>query len=415
MTDYKKRLGTAIATVAILAQSYSGLAFAGTTININGNAADSDNDAVINNTQTTNISQNNTANFTNYVDADADTGDNDANKNNGGDVSIETGDASVNVSVSNSANQNWAEVDCCNQGDTEVKIAGNGFDSNNTVNLDVDNKVKVDQDNDADFHNYIKDIDAETGNNDANKNNGGDVTIETGDASVTVAVSNWANANSARVGSGDGDGSSLSLKILDNAADSDNDIVVDVYSKTKVYQDNYADFYNKVDADADTGDNDANKNNGGNVSIDTGDAEVDVTVDNLANFNWADVNCGCVFGDGGLEVLVEGNGFDSNNTVNGDFDSIQKIDQDNDADFDNKVKNTDADTGNNDANKNNSGGNGDPSIETGDADVDVNVSNSANVNGVGGDGPDWEWPEWNWGGLNISLSFDLGDLLDALL
>ena len=52
-TDYKKRLGTAIATVAILAQSYSGLAFAGTTININGNAADSDNDAVINNTQTT--------------------------------------------------------------------------------------------------------------------------------------------------------------------------------------------------------------------------------------------------------------------------------------------------------------------------------------------------------------------------
>src|SRR3989338_5893675 len=109
MTDYKKRLGTAIATVAILANAAMP-AFAGTTITIDGNASDSDNDVTVNNTQSTNVSQNNTANFTNYIDADADTGDNDANKNNGGDVSIETGDASVNVSVSNSANQNWAEV-----------------------------------------------------------------------------------------------------------------------------------------------------------------------------------------------------------------------------------------------------------------------------------------------------------------
>ena len=407
----KRRILTAVATVAIFANGLAPLAFAGTTITISGNAADSDNDVVVNNTQNTSVNQTNDADFDNNIDGDANTGGNDANQNNGGDVNVQTGDASVNVTVENSANQNWASIDCCTQGDTELKIGGNAADSNNTINLDVDNKVDVDQDNDAWFDNDVKYLDAKTGDNDANQNNGGDVNIQTGDASVTVAVSNWANANSARIGS-NGDGSSLSLKILNNAADSDNDILVDLNSTTDVDQDNYADFDNNIDGDANTGGNDANQNNGGDVLIDTGDASVDVSVDNMANFNWADLNCGCLFGEGGLEVLVEGNGYNSDNNVNGDFDSDQDADQDNDAWFDNDVKYLDAKTGDNDANQNNSGGNGDPSVETGDADVNVDVSNSANTNGIGGDEP--EWPEWNWGGLNISISFDLGDLLDAL-
>jgi len=407
----KRRILTAVATVAIFANGLAPLAFAGTTITISGNAADSDNDVVVNNTQNTSVNQTNDAHFDNDIDGDANTGGNDANQNNGGDVNVQTGDASVNVTVENSANQNWANVDCCTQGDTELKIGGNAADSNNTINLDVDNKVDVDQDNDAWFDNDIKYLDAKTGYNDANQNNGGDVNVQTGDASVTVGVSNWANANSARIGS-NGDGSSLSLKILNNAADSDNDILVDLNSTTDVDQDNWADFDNDIDGDAKTGGNDANQNNGGNVLIDTGDASVDVNVDNMANFNWADLNCGCLFGEGGLEVLVEGNAYNSDNNVNGDFDSDQDADQDNDAWFDNDVKNSDAETGDNYANQNNSGGNGDPSVETGDADVDVDVSNEANLNGIGGDEP--EWPEWNWGGLSISLSFDLGDLLAAL-
>ena len=318
----KRRILTAVATVAIFANGLAPLAFAGTTITISGNAADSDNDVVVNNTQNTSVNQTNDAHFDNDIDGDANTGGNDANQNNGGDVNVQTGDASV-----------------------------------------------------------------------------------------TVGVSNWANANSARIGS-NGDGSSLSLKILNNAADSDNDILVDLNSTTDVDQDNWADFDNDIDGDAKTGGNDANQNNGGNVLIDTGDASVDVNVDNMANFNWADLNCGCLFGEGGLEVLVEGNAYNSDNNVNGDFDSDQDADQDNDAWFDNDVKNSDAETGDNYANQNNSGGNGDPSVETGDADVDVDVSNEANLNGIGGDEP--EWPEWNWGGLSISLSFDLGDLLAAL-
>ncbi len=409
MTNYKKRLGTAIATVAILANAYTP-AFAGTTITITGNGADSDNDAVVNNSQNTTVNQTNSANFTNNVSGSANTGDNDANKNNGGTVTVKTGDASVNNTVSNAANQNWANVSCCGQGNTEVKIGNNAADSNNTVNLYDKNTVKVNQDNDADFHNYVNGT-AKTGNNDANKNNGGDVTVKTGDAWVNNTVTNWANANSAKVGS-KGDGSDVSLKIVNNGAGSDNDIVVNKNSTVNVTQDNDADFYNKVKGKANTGDNNANQNNGGDVTVETGDASVNATVDNMANFNWADLNCGCLFGDGGLTVNIDKNAADSDNNVNGYFKSKQKANQDNDADFNNHVKNLNATTGNNDANENNPGGHGDPSIHTGDASVGADVNNTANLNGLGGNQP--EWPSWNWNGIHVSLDFNLSDLLAAL-
>ncbi len=411
--DLKRKLVTGIATGAILANALSPMAFAGTEITISGNGADSNNDAVVKVENDTNVTQSNYANFTNNIGGDANTGDNDANKNTGGDVSVKTGDATVNTTVNNSANQNWAEVDCCSNNNLEVKISGNGYNSDNTVNYNnagsQSNDINIDQHNKAYFDNNIY-SDAKTGNNDANKNTGGDVEIDTGDASVTVMVSNWANANSARVGNGS-DGKTLSLWILDNGADSDNDITVDLESDVDVHQGNKADFDNDVYADANTGDNDANKNTGGDVEITTGDATVDVTVDNMANFNWADLNCGCVLDD--LTVKVDGNGYNSDNTVNVDLESDQDADQHNKADFDNDVKKLDAETGNNDVNKNTGEGT-DPSVDTGDADVTVDVSNSANQNGLGGDGPDWDFPEWDFGGLSISLSFDLGDLLDAL-
>ena len=60
MTDYKKRLGTAIATVAILANAYSPLAaYAGTTITINGNGANSDNNVNLDLDSDLNVDQDN--------------------------------------------------------------------------------------------------------------------------------------------------------------------------------------------------------------------------------------------------------------------------------------------------------------------------------------------------------------------
>ena len=411
MTNYSKKFVTAIATVAVVANAFVPAAFASTTIQISGNGAESENGAVVNNTQTTSVSQSNTANFTNNVSGNATTGNNDANKNTGGAVTVKTGDASVNNTVANSANQNYANVSCnCNQGDTLVKVSGNGADSSNTANLNNVNNVNVGQGNNADFNNHVWGT-AQTGNNDANKNTGGNVSVETGDASVNNHVSNWANSNSAKVGGNGLGGNSMSLMIVGNGADSENGILVNDINSATVSQSNNADFDNYVGGKANSGDNDANKNTGGAVSIETGDASVDTSVDNMANFNWADLNCGCTF-DGGLTVKVDGNGYDSENTVNGNFISNQVAGQGNNADFNNHVKHLNAATGNNDADKNTGGVYDDPSIETGDASTGADVSNTANLNSLGGNMP--TMPSWNMGGVNLSINFNLSQLLAAL-
>jgi hypothetical protein len=412
MTNYTKKIGVLVTTVAIVANGIMpAAAFADTTITVTGNGADSYNGVKTEVKQETKVEQNNNANFTNNISGNANTGSNDANKNTGGDVNIKTGDASVDATVSNSANTNEAAIDCCaSNGNTEIKVAGNGADSENVVGYETKSENKIDQNNDADFDNNVKHLYAKTGNNDANKNTGGDVSVETGDASVKVAVTNWANANSARIGGAHDNGNDVSLIILENGADSDNSIKVEMESESEIDQDNEADFDNNIGGSANSGDNDADKNTGGEVMIETGDATVDVTVDNMANFNWADLNCGCTVGD--LTAKIAGNGYDSENAIEGEFESEQNVEQDNDADFNNNVKYLDAETGNNDSDKNTGYEGSDPSIETGDADVTVNAANSANMNSVGSEGP--EWPEMNVGGVHVSLDFDLGDLLDAL-
>src|SRR3989344_4134893 len=80
----------------------------------------------------------------------------------------------------------------------DIEVSGNGASSNNTVNYSQSNDVDIDQDNDADISNDI-DVDADTGNNEANKNTGGDVSIDTGDASSNVTVNNAVNSNQAEV------------------------------------------------------------------------------------------------------------------------------------------------------------------------------------------------------------------------
>jgi hypothetical protein len=55
---------------------------------------------------------------------------------------------------------------------------------------------------------------SDTGDNEANKNTGGDVAINTGDATTGVSIANTANANSAVVGGGHGAGS-VSMWILE--------------------------------------------------------------------------------------------------------------------------------------------------------------------------------------------------------
>ena len=280
----KRRLTTAIATGAVLLNALAPVTFATTTIELSGNGTQSDNDADVSVYQTTTVVQSNDADIDNYVDASADTGNNDANDNTGCDVSVETGDAETDVTVSNTANKNTASVDCCDSRDTDVLISGNGSNSDNTVGLLSESSNVVFQDNEADIKNKVY-ADSDTGDNDAEDNTGGDVKIETGDAKTNVSLSTTANANSAQIGGNGQDGGSVSLRILGNGTHSDNDIWLGLASETVISQSNEADVDNYVDADADTGNNDANDNTGGDVSIETGNAETDVTVPNTANKN----------------------------------------------------------------------------------------------------------------------------------
>jgi hypothetical protein len=507
MNKLQRKLVSAAAGAALMLNTLTP-AFAATTLQITGNGSDSESETVVGMTQTTTVSQSNTANVTNTIDANANTGNNSASDNTGGDVDVDTGDASVTTTVENTLNHNSAQVDRCDGcgfGDVDVEVSGNGTDSDNSVGLGVSNYTTVGQNNNAYVSNYVN-SDAKTGNNDADDNTGGDVSINTGDAETETIVSTTANSNHALVG-GNGDSGSVSALISGNGSDSDNDValglvsattmfqdnsaivyntvysdaktggndandntdgdveietgdasvMVDIanalnsnsahvmgenggsvsamitgngsdsdnemslglYAFTTLYQDNHAWVDNYVNADAKTGHNDADDNTGGSVSIDTGDADVDVNIETMANFNIADVECDCLFDS--VLAKIAGNGEDSDNTIAAELIDDLYVSQDNcgsefgwfwwdsGCSFNNSVY-ADGRTGKNDVDDNTGETNGDPSVDTGDADVMIDVMNSGNAN-VYGDEHDMELPFPTGSGINLNISFDLSDLL----
>jgi len=427
MNKLQKKIASSIAAVALLVNMAMPV-LAQTTIILTGNGSDSDNDAVVVVESTTTVVQTNIADITNDVDVDADTGDNSADDNTGGDVSIDTGDAEVAVGVVNTANTNTADIEGCCGSDAEVLISGNGSESDNDVVLGLESATAVFQTNDADVDNDV-DVDADTGDNSADDNTGGTVSIDTGDAEVAVLLSTAVNTNSARVG-GDSGGSSVSARILGNGSGSDNDIKLGLARSLVVNQVNLANLDNDVDVDADTGDNSADDNTGGDVSIDTGDAEVAVGIDNMANFNSADVDCGCLLD---VTAKIADNAAFSDNTIRATLTDSKDMWQTNDWHCRRKPKfgkfcgdwwpwlgrndcndvDVDADTGGNDVTDSTGEPGVDPAIETGNAEVEVLIENAGNANSVGTSSDSgFDWP----GGFdfNLNLSFSLSDLLLAL-
>lgn len=409
----KRAVTSAIATASLLFYAFATSAFAQTTsLEITGNGSDSDSDINLTTDRTVTVVQENDADIRNDVNASADTGNNDANDNTGGDVTLETGDATTNVEITNQANTNVADLGDCGTcaGDTNITISGNGSDSDNDVTLDQDNTVDVFQDNRARIRNDV-DADSDTGDNDANDNTGGDVSISTGNATTTVGITNHANANVANLGNGDDSEGSVDLRITGNGSDSDNSIDLDLDNSVTLVQENRADFRNDVDADADSGNNDANDNTNGDVAIETGDATTEVMVDNMANFNWANVDC-CLFD---ILAKISGNGSDSDNDIDADFtntlDVFQGGQRGNDARFRNDID-ADSDTGYNDAEDNTGAVENDPSVTTGNAESTTEVSNSANLNVFGqGAGDDFETPDFD---FDFDFDFDLSDLVSLL-
>jgi hypothetical protein len=404
MTNLQRKITTALATGAVLANALVPMTFANTTgstggstsLTISGNGSDSDSNIDVNRDNKTTVNQTNVADVRNNIDVDSDTGGNSASDNTGGDVQVRTGNASTNVEVNNLLNSNQLDVANCGgcAGDLDVVISGNGSDSDNDVDVDFDNDVRVNQTNVADVDNDV-DVDADTGNNDVDDNTGGDVRVRTGDVSTDIRLSTIANANSARIGgSGDSDGGAVSAHILGNGSDSDNDIDLDFDSDIDLDQVNVADIDNDVDVDADSGDNDVEDNTGGDVVLRTGDIDASVIVDNMVNFNAANVE-DCCFED--LTAKIAGNGSDSDNEIDYDLDNELDVDQVNTADLDNDLD-VDGDTGDNDVDDNTGAVDAasDPALQTGNSDSNVEVSNTGGYNAYG----------------DVELEFDWSDLLE---
>ena len=174
---------------------------------ISGNGAGSDNYITAELAKTTSVTQDNTANVTNDVDADASTGHNDAGFNTGGDQMIHTGDVAVIADVDNAVNFNAADVDCGCTWDVLAKIAGNGAEGShnwwfdypdNIIDLTLDSTQAVGQGNVANLTNDLEDLDAKTGHNDLESNTAevnGDPVISTGNAAVRTGVSNSGTVN----------------------------------------------------------------------------------------------------------------------------------------------------------------------------------------------------------------------------
>jgi hypothetical protein len=408
-----KKIVTAAATASLMFGVFAPAALADSTLTITGNGSQSHNTADVTTTNSNVVTQSNDAHITNNVSTTSDTGGNKANDNTGGDVSVRTGDSLSKVSIDNKANLNFADLGNCNCAtNTDVTIAGNGSKSVNKADVDTSNANQVFQDNRAYFDNNVR-VNGNTGDNNASGNTGGvlgsSVSVRTGDAMSEVGVSNAANANVATIGSGAGsNGGTLSARILDNGSRSRNTIDLDQSNLNTVVQDNHANFDNDVTVRTKTGDNKANDNTGGDTSIRTGDSLSKVMVQNKANFNWADLDCGCLLD---TTAKIAGNGSESHNRINADLTDGSSIFQGgregagNDAWFDNSVHSY-GDTGYNRANDNTSGvyDPADPRVSTGDSLSQTGVYNSANVNVVGNS------PFL--GGMDFS--FDLGGMMNSL-
>jgi hypothetical protein len=409
------KTATGIATAAIVVSSFATAALATVDVTISGNGADTNNTAKVETSNTTIVTQTNTANISNNVSVTSNTGGNKANSNTGGDVSVSTGNATSNVGISNTANSNAADVSGCNcSGDVNATISGNGANSKNDLKLETESKTWVTQNNTANVSNNV-DAYLTTGKNEANKNTGGGVSIETGNAEANnITVHNAVNKNVASVGGGSNGGGTLAVVISGNGANSNNKAKVEAESETGVIQNNVADISNSVEVTAKTGKNKADSNTGGDVSIETGNAMANVDVSNLANFNAADVSsCGCLISG---TVKVKDNGADTKNEAKVELGSASFVTQDNlfgcsegewlnwsEKDGCNNVS-VKSDTGNNKADKNTQGSSLDPSIMTGDAGSDVMVGTSANTNVVGNAGVDFGFPEFPSGSNGNSVS-----------
>jgi len=359
--------------------------------------ANSDNVSTISVQQSSTLVQNNNANIDNKVQLQLNTGNNTANKNTG-DGSVKTGSVAFGTALSNKVNSNVASLDACGGCDMDIQTSNTktGADSWNETEVELVKTNDVFQTNKADVDNTVK-ADVNTGGNKANKNTTSG-SVLTGDVEGTVLVDNVLNRNLASMRGGNG-GSTLDASNDTTGADSDNESSIDVIFANLVSQSNWADVDNDVDLDINTGNNTANKNTGIGEVV-TGNADLGVALDTLANENFLDFSgcCDVMFdtlntktgadswNESEVEVVNATQAYQSNcgydNQILGfDFEGRRG----NDCEIENFVGGQ-LNTGENHTNKNTN-----DDVVTGEVDAIVTVESDTNHNALG----DLTMPEWD--------------------
>lgn len=258
-------------------------------MSITGNGDGSSSSVNVSSSNNASVEQTNNANVANNVEVNANTGGNSADQNTGGETNITTGDITSNVEIVNAGiNQSQVTVGCCDNSNTNISVTKNGSNSSNSVGYSSNSGTNVSQNNNATIVNAISGR-ANTGYNTANKNNG-NVSIDTGSIYVEDTIINK-SINISSVEASAGNNGSINILIEGNGADSENAIVVENNNTIQIAVNNNANIENTSEWDLNTGNNEANKNNG-DVEITTGDIVYKTTIENTdINVSVVDVDC----------------------------------------------------------------------------------------------------------------------------
>lgn len=158
----------------------------------------------------------------------------------------------------------------------DLEISGNGVNSTNKIIVNNSNSTNVGQTNEMVVETEIVSL-ALTGGNKANSNTGGDVSIDTGNASSTVNVSVLGGSNTATVEPCPCDSTKNAL-ISGNGDGSYNKIKQNNSNSTSVGQSTGFRVGTGILSRAKTGKNRANRNTGGTTGITTGNSTSTVGV-----------------------------------------------------------------------------------------------------------------------------------------
>lgn len=291
----------------------------------------------------------------------------------GGEIenSIETGDAGAASGTETDVNNNQTEVpgevstDPCEP--PEVECSG-------TTEVTTDNQAEVESDSTAG---------AATGENEITGGDG-DASIDTGDAAALADSENQVNTNTTLLTDPE---ATEAADLVDGEVEAASNEEGGV-SLVSVENDNDAEVDSETTAEAETGENQANENEG-DASIETGDAIAIADSANLINTNITGSDFQyLVFDDSDLAEnsdlyqiwlkLLGGEGVEPLQLSDGVSLSFFLVDNENLACLVNQTTAV-ADTGGNEA----SGNDGSATIETGDAFASANAFNLVNTNIVG--------------------------------